>query len=55
MSPVAEIVGVSKSYRLGATSVAALRDVSLTVQEGDFAALAGPSGSGKTTLLNLVG
>ncbi len=55
MAPVAEIVGVSKAYRLGATRVEALSDVSLSIHEGDFAALAGPSGSGKTTLLNLIG
>ena len=33
----------------------AVRDVSLTVDRGEFTALAGPSGSGKTTLLNLIG
>jgi putative ABC transport system ATP-binding protein len=55
MAAAAEIVGVSKSYWLGSTRVPALRDVSMTVHEGEFAALAGPSGSGKTTLLNLIG
>ncbi|MBN2206958.1 MAG: ABC transporter ATP-binding protein [Candidatus Aminicenantes bacterium] len=46
---------VSKDYRLGKATVAALRDVDLEVRPGDFTVLAGPSGSGKTTLLNLAG
>ncbi|MXX48741.1 MAG: ABC transporter ATP-binding protein [Chloroflexi bacterium] len=49
-----QIQGVGKRYGTGDGAVDALTDMSLTVADGEFAALVGPSGCGKTTLLNLI-
>lgn len=49
-----EIQSVSKTYR-NHVEVPALRNITLALERGDFAAVVGPSGCGKTTLLNLVG
>ena len=46
---------VSKQYHIGAVETQALKDINLSVAEGEFTALVGPSGSGKTTLLQLIG
>ena len=53
--PAVEVIDVKRHYAAGATTVRALDGVSLTVEKGEFMAIAGPSGSGKTTLLNLIG
>ena len=54
-TPAVRTEGVWKIFQQEAEEVQAIRDVSLTVERGEFTALAGPSGSGKTTLLNVIG
>ncbi len=52
---IVDIKGVAKHYGIAETRVDALRNLDLTVHEGEVVALLGPSGSGKTTLLNIIG
>ena len=49
-----EVRNVYKSYRRDSLEIPVLRNISLTIPEGEFVAFMGPSGSGKTTLLNLI-
>ncbi|MFD2617295.1 ABC transporter ATP-binding protein [Terrilactibacillus laevilacticus] len=46
---------ISKSYKMGESTVQALDHISLTVSRGDFLTIVGPSGSGKSTLMNIIG
>jgi putative ABC transport system ATP-binding protein len=50
-----QMTNVSKIYRTDTVETHALREFSLTVDEGEFVSVTGPSGSGKTTFLNIAG
>jgi len=52
---VVKMENTVKNYRVGKMEVPAIRGINLSIEKGDFAAIAGPSGSGKTTMLNLFG
>ncbi|RDY30280.1 ABC transporter ATP-binding protein [Lachnotalea glycerini] len=50
-----EVKNVSKTFQLGKLDVPVLKNISLSVEQGDFLSIMGPSGSGKSTLLYLMG
>lgn len=55
MEKVMQVDGVTRRFGSGQTEVVAVRDISLTVNEGEVILIMGPSGSGKTTLLSMLG
>ena len=50
-----ELRGINKSFRMGDISLHVLKDVALSVEEGEFLSILGASGSGKSTLMNILG
>ncbi|MDP7072466.1 MAG: ABC transporter ATP-binding protein, partial [Candidatus Marinimicrobia bacterium] len=52
---VVTIQNLVKQFPVGGDFFTALKDLSLTINKGEFTGLIGPSGSGKTTLLNIIG
>ena len=55
MDPIVQMEEICKDYQQGDLIVHALKEVTLSLLKGDFAAMAGPSGSGKSTMLNIIG
>lgn len=46
---------VSKVYKMGEVDLTVIKDLSLSIDDGEFVAIVGPSGSGKSTVLNILG
>lgn len=54
MGPIVELSDISKGFGRGYSRSTVLRDINLSVQEGDFVSIIGYSGTGKSTLINLI-
>ncbi len=50
-----QLTDIGRQYDLGETKVDALKNISLTIERGEYIAVVGPSGSGKSTLLHVLG
>ena len=55
MSELIVFDAVSKIYEMASETIYALREVSMTIDEGEYVAIVGPSGSGKSTMMNVIG
>jgi NitT/TauT family transport system ATP-binding protein len=54
LQDLVQVRGVSKSFEIGTETIHALKDVNLTIREGEFVCLIGASGCGKSTLLRII-
>ena len=50
-----QLESITKTYLLGKETINVLNNISLIIEQGEFAAIMGPSGSGKSTLMNMIG
>jgi len=55
MEKLFSLADINKSYTMGEEKLHVLKDVTLTVEKGEYLTILGPSGSGKTTLMNILG
>lgn len=55
MTTMISMEGITKTYRLGELDLPVLKDINLSVDEGEYVAIMGTSGSGKSTLMNIIG
>jgi putative ABC transport system ATP-binding protein len=55
MPIIISMAGITKTYRLGELDVPVLKQIDLSVNEGEYVAIMGASGSGKSTLMNIIG
>lgn len=55
MNKLIDLININKYYKLKDSRLHVLKDINLTIEQGDFLMIMGKSGSGKTTLLNLLG
>ena len=55
MKKLIDLRNINKTYRNGDQELKVLKNINLTVEEGEFVAIMGPSGSGKSTLMNIIG
>ena len=53
--PLIHLQNISRRYQMGSETIHALREVTLSIERGEYVAIMGPSGSGKSTLMNLLG
>ncbi len=52
--PLLELINVSKTFAAHGRRSEVLRDINLTIEEGEFVAIVGYSGAGKTTLISMI-
>jgi ABC-type lipoprotein export system ATPase subunit len=55
MNNVLDLTNVTKTYYLQSETIEVLKNINLSVKQGDFVGIFGPSGSGKSTLLHIIG
>ncbi len=54
-APFFQMEGINKYYQMGEEQMHILKDISLTIEPGEYLSVLGPSGSGKSTLMNIIG